>query len=58
VVAVITSVCEKDFGSGQIVIHERVKPFEVRDFAARYFRPEGEAVGVGDEVDLGRKPTF
>lgn len=57
-IAVITSVGQEHASGWQVIIHQHVEPFEVGDLAAGYFRPDREAVSVGNEVDLGREATF
>jgi hypothetical protein len=57
-VAVITPVGQEHAGGWQIIIDQRIEAFEVRDLTAGYFRPDREAVSVGNEVDFGREATF
>ncbi len=58
VIAVVATVGNEHPGSWKIVINERIKPFEVRDFAATYLRPDRQSMCIGNEVDLGREATF
>ena len=58
VVAVITPVGQEHMGRRQIIIDQRIEAFEVGDLAAGHFRPDREAVSVGNEVDFGREATF
>lgn len=57
-VAVISSVGQEHPSGWQIIIDQNVEAFEVGDLTARYFRPDREAVSVGNEVDFGRETTF
>ncbi len=57
-VAVITPVGQEHASHRQIIIHQSIEAFEVGDLAAGYFRPDREAVSVGNEVDFGREATF
>ena len=57
-VAIVAPVCDDHFGLRQVFIYQRIEAFEVRDFTAAYFRPDKQAVSVGNEVDLGREATW
>ena len=57
-IAVIAPVGQKHASGWQIIIDQRIEALEVGDFTACHFRPDREAVSVGNEVDLGREATF
>lgn len=57
-VAVITPVSQEHASRWQVMIDQRIEALEVGDLTAGYFRPDREAVSVGNEVDLGREATF
>ena len=57
-VAVIPTVSQKHFGCGKVFIDQHIEAFEIGDFTSCYFRPDGQSVSVGNEVDLGREATF
>ena len=57
-IAVIAAISEEHPSRRQIIIDQNIKALEVGHFAAGYFRPDREAVSVGNEVDLGREATF
>jgi len=58
VVAVIASVGEEHASDRQIIIDQRIEALEVGDFTAGHFRPDRQAVSIGNEVDFGREATF
>lgn len=57
-IAVIASVGQEHASLGQIIVDQCIEAFEVGDLTAGYFRPDREAVSVGNEVDFGREATF
>ena len=57
-IAVITPVSQEHARRRQVIVDQSIEAFEVRYFTSRYFRPDREAVSVGNEVDLGREAAF
>ena len=57
-IAVVSPVGQEHASRWQIIIDQRIEALEVGDFTAGHFRPDREAVSVGNEVDLGREATF
>lgn len=57
-IAVITPVSQEHVSRWQVIIDQRIEALEVGYFTSRYFRPDREAVSVGNEVDFGREATF
>jgi len=57
-VAIVATVREKDLCAGRVIINQDIEASEIGDFSARYLGSDGEAMGVGDEMDLCRKATF
>jgi hypothetical protein len=57
-VAVVAPVGQEHASRRQIIVDQRIEALEVGDLAAGYFRPDREAVSVGNEVDFGREATF
>lgn len=58
VVAIVAPVGQEHASSWQVIIDQRIEALEIGDFAAGYFRPDREAVSVGNEVYFGREATF
>ena len=58
VITVITAICQEHASSWQLIIDQNIEALKVGDLAAGYFRPDREAVSVGNEVDFGREATF
>lgn len=57
-IAVIAPVGQEYARGWQIIIDQRIEALEVGDLAAGCFRPDREAVSVGNEVNFGREATF
>ena len=58
VIGIITTIRDKDLGLGQIGIDQDVIALVVRDLAACDLRPDRQAPGIGDQMNLGREATF
>lgn len=58
VVAVVATVGNEHLGFEKVVIHERIEPFEIKDFPTTHLRPDRQSVSIRNEVDLGREATF
>lgn len=57
-ITVIAPVGQEHASRWQIIIDQNIEALEVGDLTAGHFRPDREAVSVGNEVDLGREATF
>lgn len=57
-IAVIAPVGQEHASRWQVIIDQRIEALEVGNLTSRYFRPDREAVSVGNEVDLGREATL
>lgn len=57
-IAVVSPVSQEHASGWQIIINQRIEALEVGHLSAGHFRPDREAVSVGNEVDLGREATF
>ena len=57
-ITVMTAICQEHAGCRQIIIDQNIEALEVGDLAAGYFRPNRQAVSVGNELDFGREATF
>jgi hypothetical protein len=58
VIGIITTIRDEDLGTGQIGIGEDVISLVVGDFATGDLRPDRQAPGIGDQMNLGREATF
>lgn len=57
-IGIIPLVGDENLRRWKIALHQGVKAFVIRDFTSGDFGSHGQAIGVGDQMNLGREATF